>query len=307
MTTSGAITEYPASGVYGIASGPDGNLWFPQFGNNTIGRITTSGIVTDFPLPTPSALPLFITSGPDGNLWFTENAASQVGKINPTNGAITEYPLPPGRSPGPITTGPDGNLWFLENTLSGGVGKITISGVVTEYPVELQFFPEGLVAGQDGALWFTQSYPNSLGRITTSGVISEVALSTTNAAGNDLAVGADGKLWVVEEFAGRIGRLSPIGGTADTINAVHGRPFNGVVASFVDGTPTALQTDFRATINWGDGTKSTGSVAGSTGGPFTVSGTHTYANAGTFTFSVTLSDTVDKSNYQAAPGRAKVQ
>jgi streptogramin lyase len=307
MTTSGAITEYPAYGVFGITAGPDGNLWFPEFNLNAISRITTSGIVTDFPLPTPSAEPLFIAAGPDGNLWFTETSASQVGKIDPTTGSITEYPLTPGRAPGAITAGRDGNLWFLENTLLGGVAKITTSGVVTEYPVELQGFPEGLVAGPDGALWFTQSYPNSLARITTSGVVSEVPLSTKNAAGNNLAVGADGKLWVAELFAGSIGRLSAIGGTGKTITALHGSVFEGAVATFVDGTPAASQADFTAIVNWGDGTSSAGTVAGATEGPFIVRGTHTYTNAGTFKLSVALTDNVDKTRYEATPGKAKVQ
>jgi streptogramin lyase len=307
MTTSGVITEYPTPGIYGITVGPDGNLWFAEFNNSAIGRITTSGIVTDFPLPTPFAWPLFITVGPDGNLWFTENVASQIGKIDPSDGAITEYPLPPGKFPSAITAGPDENLWFLEITPFGAVAKITPTGVVTEYPIQLAGYPEGIVAGTDGALWFTQSYPNRIGRITTSGVISEVTLSTSNAGGSYLAVGSDGKLWVAESFAGRVGRLSAIGGTADSINAVHGTRFSGAVASFVDGTPTTSQSDFTATINWGDGTRSAGSVTGSTGGPFTVTGTHTYANAGTFKLSVTLADNVDKSSYQATPGKAKVQ
>jgi len=79
------------------------------------------------------------------------------------------------------------------------------------------------------------------------------------------------------------------------------------VASFVDGTPTAVQGDFTATIDWGDGNRSSGNLAGATGGPFTVSGTHTYSNAGTYKLLVVLSDNVDKSNYQATPGKATVQ
>ena len=312
MTTSGTITEYPVLyGLNGIAVGPDGNLWFPNSVTNTIGRITTSGIITDFPVPTPFSGAAYITAGPDNSLWFTETYASQVGKIDPTNGSITEYPLAAGRSPGAITAGPDGNLWFVEDTPFGAVAKITPSGAVTEYTVQVSSpfleYVNGLVAGPDGALWLPQSYPNSLVRITTSGVISRVSLSTANAGGVALAVGVDHKLWVGESSAGRLGRLSAIGGTGDSIKAVHGTPFEGKVASFVDGTTTAVHCDFIATINWGDGNKSSGKVAGPTGGPFTVSGTHTYSNAGTFKLLVTLTDNVDKSSYHAAPGKASVQ
>jgi hypothetical protein len=47
--------------------------------------------------------------------------------------------------------------------------------------------------------------------------------------------------------------------------------------------------DFAATIDWGDGTATAGSVSGSAGS-FTVSGSHTYAAPGTDTVTVTLAD-----------------
>jgi len=43
----------------------------------------TTGIITEFPVPTSNALPLYITSGPDGNVWFTEQgSAGQIGKVS---------------------------------------------------------------------------------------------------------------------------------------------------------------------------------------------------------------------------------
>ena len=50
----------------GITGGPDGALWFTNFGTaNSIGRITTGGVVTNF---TASGIghPDAITNGPDG-------------------------------------------------------------------------------------------------------------------------------------------------------------------------------------------------------------------------------------------------
>ena len=45
-----AITEFSiptaTSGPYGIAAGPDGNLWFTEGFGNQIGRITTAGAIT---------------------------------------------------------------------------------------------------------------------------------------------------------------------------------------------------------------------------------------------------------------------
>jgi streptogramin lyase len=71
------ITEFPIPTVGGspisITTGRDGALWFTERIGNKIGRITTAGVITEFPIPTDSvSLPRGITSGPDGALWFTE-------------------------------------------------------------------------------------------------------------------------------------------------------------------------------------------------------------------------------------------
>jgi hypothetical protein len=141
----------------------------------------------------------------------------------------------------------------------------------------------------------------------SGGILSEVSLSQANDGGNGIAVGHDGKLWVAQYYAGSIARLSAIGGTGQSITATHGVGFTKGVAVFVDGTPRAAAADFTATINWGDHTLATsGTVGGSTGGPFTVSGTHTYAKAGTYKTTVTLGDNVDHATYSARPGDAVV-
>jgi hypothetical protein len=85
---------------------------------------------------------------------------------------------------------------------------------------------------------------------------------------------------------GDFGTLTPA-----TITPSEGMVFSGSVASFADiGNPSQVASDFTATINWGDGTTTTGTVTGGTGGPFTISGSHTYADEGTFTVLATFSD-----------------
>ena len=41
----------------GITAGPDGALWFTEQTANKIGRITTAGVITEFPIPTANSLP----------------------------------------------------------------------------------------------------------------------------------------------------------------------------------------------------------------------------------------------------------
>jgi streptogramin lyase len=108
-------TEFPiptaSSQPYGITAGPDGALWFTEALGNKIGRITTAGTITEFPI-TPGSGPTGITAGPDGALWFTESAGN-IGRIT-TAGLFTEFGGGAGL-PTAITAGPDGALWFTES------------------------------------------------------------------------------------------------------------------------------------------------------------------------------------------------
>ncbi|HZY89957.1 MAG TPA: hypothetical protein VFE78_34360, partial [Gemmataceae bacterium] len=78
-------------------------------------------------------------------------------------------------------------------------------------------------------------------------------------------------------------------GTANAavaVNPTTGQPFTGVVAHFNDQDPKGNANDFTATINWGDGHLTNGTVKANAQGGFDVSGTNTYAAAGTFPVNV---------------------
>jgi hypothetical protein len=80
-----------------------------------------------------------------------------------------------------------------------------------------------------------------------------------------------------------------LSGTPVAVSAQEGVPFTGTVATFTDSNTANVASDFTATIDWGDGQTSAGTVSGG-GGSFTVSGSHTYATNGSFTITVTLMD-----------------
>ncbi|MBT2446580.1 DUF11 domain-containing protein [Streptomyces sp. ISL-43] len=127
-TPAGAVTEFPIPGggaPTGIAAGPDGALWFTEFGGEKIGRITTAGAISEYPIPTTSGQPEEITAGPDDSLWFTERNSGKIGRIS-TAGVIAEFPLPSSESgPWGITTGPDGDIWFAET--AGRIGRLDLT------------------------------------------------------------------------------------------------------------------------------------------------------------------------------------
>ena len=73
-----------------------------------IGRLTTDGEHTSFPLPTPGCAPLGITSGPDGALWCAGMQSDLIGRITP-DGDVREASLgTSGGMPSAIAAGPDG-------------------------------------------------------------------------------------------------------------------------------------------------------------------------------------------------------
>jgi hypothetical protein len=80
--------------------------------------------------------------------------------------------------------------------------------------------------------------------------------------------------------------------TGSAVNFSVGRnnAYTGQVAIFNDGNPSAPLSDFTASINWADGTTSTGTVSARTGGGFQVQGSHTYKKNGSYPFVVTITD-----------------
>jgi hypothetical protein len=81
--------------------------------------------------------------------------------------------------------------------------------------------------------------------------------------------------------------LSPTG--FNNFSFVPGSQVSPNLMSFIDANPFATVSDFSATINWGDSTASSGTIA-FTAGSFRVSGVHTYVNAGNFPVTVSVTD-----------------
>jgi hypothetical protein len=68
-----------------------------------------------------------------------------------------------------------------------------------------------------------------------------------------------------------------------------GVSFPGAVGSFSDTNLTHTASNFTATVDWGDHTKSSGTISGGLG-LFSVSGPHIYKRAGSYNVSVTVPD-----------------
>jgi virginiamycin B lyase len=91
-----------------ITAGPDGAMWFTERAGYRIGRITTHGRISEFPLP-PGTSPFDITSGHDGVLWFT--TYTSIGRIT-TSGHITLWPVKNAKNLVGIAAALDGSFWL---------------------------------------------------------------------------------------------------------------------------------------------------------------------------------------------------
>jgi hypothetical protein len=80
-----------------------------------------------------------------------------------------------------------------------------------------------------------------------------------------------------------------LGATGEPLSGTAGVPLSSVVASFTDGDPGGVASDYTASIDWGDGSSTTGAIS-SAGKSFAVTGSHTYASAGVYKTAVTVSD-----------------
>ncbi len=181
----------------GIAVGSDGALWFTEQLSQKIGRITTSGVVTEYPLPSSGGgSPFGIAAGPDGALWFVTQGA--IGRIT-TSGVITEYAYS-GAVPqqvGGITAGSDGAMWF--DAGNNGIGRITTSGAMTFYKLPVSGgSPAAITSAPDGNLWFGDGNHTLLYRLTTAGVFTQFPMNQgQESTPNFMTVGPDGALWAV--------------------------------------------------------------------------------------------------------------
>jgi len=203
LTMSAAATEseeeVPLNGglqaksePFGIAAGPDGNVWFTDArteGTPMIGRITPAGVITEFgesaglnpgSIPGSSqqvAAPWGIAPGSDGNVWFTDSGTTKaIGRITPS-GSITEYSagLNAEARPRDLALGPEGDLWFPDEGTTRAVGRIDpVTQKITEYSVGLNAGtrPFSITAGPEGegTMWFFDfGTTRALGKIGTEG------------------------------------------------------------------------------------------------------------------------------------------
>jgi hypothetical protein len=82
----------------------------------------------------------------------------------------------------------------------------------------------------------------------------------------------------------------PLTAVGDTINATEQIQFDGMVATFTDGDPNGRVGGYSASIDWGDGQTSAGTVTADSQNPgqFVIAGAHVYRQLGTLPISIAV-------------------
>ncbi len=234
VTTAGVVTTYPlptniqngceldATMPLGITAGPDGAMWFtvsegaggslscPAGQLPEIGRITTSGAMTFYPVPDIIAgglcSPTRITAGPDGRLWFTNNtdqngATLGVGSIT-TAGAVTLGNGFPGavqsHDDDYLTFGADHNL-YVADTFDGTIIRVSNYGAGAIFHVPGGVHPYGIVRAPGGTLAFSTDADGiqDVGLMTLGGRFALLSIPSSfgDGYGGGMAFRSKSQLW----------------------------------------------------------------------------------------------------------------
>ncbi len=192
--TGGSLGSADGSGAaaqfydpYGIAADTAGNLYVADTINNTIRKVTATGVVTTL-----------------------AGTAGVVGSAD-GSGAAAQFNTPIG-----IATDPSGNL-YVADTFNNTIRKVTAEGVVTTLAgtagvagsadgtgAAAQFYnPVGIAADTVGNLYVADTKSNTIRKITAAGIVTTLA-GTAGVTGS-----ADGSGAAAQFYA-------PIGIAADT-------------------------------------------------------------------------------------------
>ncbi len=317
ITTAGAITEFNTQALPGggtatvtnstfvdITSGNDGKLYFADNANSRIGSIVAVangglpvGAITFVNTPTAASAPTAIATTNDGNIWFTEHDANKIGRLNPTTGTITEFAIPTANAQ-PQDIASAGNVLYFTEAGTNKIARIDATGNITEFAIPTaNSQPRGITVAADGSVYFTEFNAGKIGRFDpATSTFVEFALPTGTGAPFGITTDQSGNIWFTELNANRIGTLkvpAPLQAQPVAILGTAGQPLTNVpVATFSDPSGNDPVGNYTATIDWGDGTTSAGTVS-LNGGSFVVTGTHTYANPGNYTATTSIANTVD--------------
>jgi hypothetical protein len=255
--------------------------------------VTFTQVATGSTGPGSDSVAINYTPDDNGTFVVTLNATDKDGAtgyliqtIDVTNVAPTATIKADDGVSDPPTSGTEGNSITLTGLASDPSSADTAAGFDFEWAVTKN--------GADFAFQSSPGVPSDTFTFTPEEPGTYVV--TLNATDQDGDTGPNATVTItVVDAALHVSK--PAGSDASLTEGDNlGTPDSPVLlANFTDNNPSALATDFTATIDWGDGTKSTASFDDSTilpngDGSFGVYGSHQYTEEGTYFIGVTIND-----------------
>jgi streptogramin lyase len=120
---------------YGLAADPANNLYFMDFGDESVGRVDAKTLRTTlYPTPTAASRPRRTMMDAKGGLWFAEFAANKVAMFDTAKESFKEWDVPtPHTYPYDVFLDHNGELWSGSMSSDRVLRLDPASGQSTEY------------------------------------------------------------------------------------------------------------------------------------------------------------------------------
>lgn len=192
----------------GIAVDQDGNAWYADAPALSIGRISPSNEIKNFPLGTPVARLQRVSVAPDGAIWFAEGSTFSVTRLK--DNILARYELQSARgAPYGVAIAPDGYAWATLQQ-AGQIVRIDPESGKTDWfwaPTPASA-PTDIAVDAKGDVWFLEFRSNKLGRIRNEEITEYPIPSESRIAGlAGLSVAPDGAVWFAMVRDGSLGRF----------------------------------------------------------------------------------------------------
>lgn len=212
MTTKGRKRFFPFEyGVYDIAAGADGRVWFtnPYKQTYNVGAITHGGTITTYTQGSDGS-PESIAADASGHLWYTSfgGTTSDIVEMDTSGNTLATFKAHHSDAD-KVAYGPNGAIWFNAIANPVIVGRITRSGKQISAPIGgPNYIPGRMVLGPDGRMWICDG--DALAAVDRH---FKVTLYTLPAGGtfSGVTVGPDGNLWAAESQYGHVVRVTTSG------------------------------------------------------------------------------------------------